>query len=65
MSDSIFPSIINFNISCGLGQFYMDGFEKEKVGNILWSSLVCNKVIIEPHEYGFVLSTNLMLVPIS
>ena len=65
MSDSIFPSIINFNISYGLGQFYMDGFEKEKVGNILWSSLVCNQVIIEPHEYGFVLSTNLMFVPIS
>ena len=43
----------------------MDGFEKEKVGNILWSSLVCNQVIIEPHEYAFVLITNLMLVPIS
>lgn len=65
MSDSIFPSIINFNISYALGQFYMDGFEKEKVGNILWSSLVCNQVIIEPHEYALVLITNLMLVPIS
>ena len=65
MSDSIFPSIIKFNIFYALGQFYMDGFEKEKVGNILWSSLVCNQVIIEPREYGFVLITNLMLVPIS
>ena len=39
----------------------MDGFEKEKVGNILWSSLVCNQVIIEPHEYGFILIANVIL----